>query len=109
MSGEQRFIATSPPARRAAHADKGYLARRLQHRSGLLKSRRHIRRLFSMAPQPSELDSEKPDYAMEKTRLCSSASCAGCGTAGNCSTVACWPSHSRVIRITCPSGNSSAS
>jgi len=29
--------------------------------------------------------------------------------AGNCSTVARWPSHSRVNRTTCPLGNSSAS
>ena len=30
-------------------------------------------------------------------------------SAGNCSTVARWPSHKRVTRTTCPSGNSSAS
>ena len=29
--------------------------------------------------------------------------------AGNCSTVARWPSHKRVTSTTCPSGNSSAS
>src|SRR6266581_4945714 len=31
------------------------------------------------------------------------------GKAGNCSTVACWPSHNRVSSTICPSGNSSAS
>jgi hypothetical protein len=29
--------------------------------------------------------------------------------AGNCSTVACWPSHRRVTSTICPSGNSRAS
>src|SRR6266568_2223914 len=31
------------------------------------------------------------------------------GKAGNCSTVACWPSHNRVSSTICPSRNSSAS
>jgi hypothetical protein len=34
---------------------------------------------------------------------------AGRALGGSCSTVACWPSHSRVSNTTCPSGNSSAS
>jgi hypothetical protein len=33
----------------------------------------------------------------------------GCSVAGNCNTVACWPSISRVSSTTCPSGNSNAS
>jgi hypothetical protein len=39
-------------------------------------------------------------------------SCAGLATradAGNCSTVARWPSHRRVTSAICPSGNSRAS
>ena len=34
---------------------------------------------------------------------------AGCGVAGNCNTVARWPSHRRVSSTTCPSENSKAS
>ena len=53
----------------------------------------------------------------QPTRMCSlalgaeagSAVPAGRRVAGNCRTVARWPSHKRVSRTTCPSGNSSAS
>ena len=38
-----------------------------------------------------------------------SSAVAGRDPAGNCSTVARWPSHKRVTSTTCPSGNSSAS
>jgi hypothetical protein len=58
---------------------------------------------------PRALDSEQPDYLMSELRFCSSAAFTGRGEAGNCSTVACWPSHSRVSSTVSPSGNSSAS
>src|SRR6266852_8177163 len=46
------------------------------------------------------------------SRTCGAAASsagAGCAAAGNCSTVARWPSHRRVSSTTCPSGNSNAS
>jgi hypothetical protein len=47
----------------------------------------------------------------ESARACGSAfsAVAGCAPAGNCNTVARWPSHRRVTSTTCPSGNSNAS
>src|SRR5262245_20972715 len=45
----------------------------------------------------------------ERNVLLSSASFAARGEAGNWSTVACWPSYSRVSSTVSPSGNSSAS
>jgi hypothetical protein len=51
----------------------------------------------------------QPDQATRGVRFCSSTSCAVRGAAGNCSTVACWPSRSELTSTTCPSGNSSAS
>ena len=62
-----------------------------------------------IAGKPGKLDSEKQDYAMKETRFCSSASCAACGAAGNCNTVACWSSSSVVSNTISPLGNSSAS
>jgi hypothetical protein len=44
------------------------------------------------------------------SRTCDLAgSFATSGMAGNCNTVARWPSHRRVSRTICPSGNSNAS
>ena len=49
----------------------------------------------------------------EDSRSCGSttvpSAVAAFAPAGNCSTVARWPSHKRVTSTTCPSGNSSAS
>jgi hypothetical protein len=48
----------------------------------------------------------------EDSRSCGStvlSAVAARALAGNCSTVARWPSHKRVTSTTCPSGNSSAS
>ena len=49
----------------------------------------------------------------EDSRSCGSttlpSAIAAFAPAGNCSTVARWPSHKRVTSTTCPSGNSSAS
>ena len=49
----------------------------------------------------------------EDSRSCGSttvpSAVEACDPAGNCSTVARWPSHKRVTSTTCPSGNSSAS
>src|SRR5258705_1846538 len=49
----------------------------------------------------------------EDSRSCRSATVSSAvaarDPAGNCSTVARWPSHKRVTSTTCPSGNSSAS
>src|SRR5207245_11505289 len=59
--------------------------------------------------QPGKLDSQQPDYLTSESRFCPSAAFTGRGEAGNCSTVACWPSHSRVSSTVSPSGNSSAS
>jgi hypothetical protein len=42
-------------------------------------------------------------------RICSCVALATRADAGNCSTVACWPSHRRVTSTICPSGNSRAS
>src|ERR1700730_13769232 len=42
-------------------------------------------------------------------RSCARASDSLAGLAGNCKTVASWPSHRNVRRRVCPSGNSSAS
>jgi hypothetical protein len=39
----------------------------------------------------------------------SGLSVARCAAAGNCNTVARWPSHRRVRSTICPSGNSNAS
>ena len=65
--------------------------------------------LFSIAPTARKLDGERPDQVTREPRFCGSASFVARGEAGNCSTVACCPSHSRVSNTTCPSGNSNAS
>jgi hypothetical protein len=61
------------------------------------------------AHRPGRLDREQPDYLTSESRFWPSAAFTGRGDAGNCSTVACWPSHSRVSSTVSPSGNSSAS
>jgi hypothetical protein len=48
-------------------------------------------------------------YLTSDSRFCPSAVLTGRGEAGNCNTVARWPSHSRVSNTVSPSGNSSAS
>ena len=57
----------------------------------------------------AKLDREQPNQLMIESRLCSCAAFTGRGVAGNCSTLARWPSHSRVSSTISPSGNSSAS
>ena len=52
--------------------------------------------LFSIAPTAKQADSERPDQVTREPRFCRSASFVARGEAGNCSTVACCPSHSRV-------------
>ena len=59
--------------------------------------------------EQSAPDSEQPDYLTSESRFCPSAALTGRGEAGNCTTVACWPSHSRVSSTISPSGNSRAS
>jgi hypothetical protein len=59
--------------------------------------------------QRGKLDCEQPDYLTSESRFWPSAAFTGRGEAGNCSTVACWPSHIRVSSTVSPSGNSSAS
>src|SRR5262245_18385476 len=70
---------------------------------------RHPGRSLLSCQQPGKLDREQPDYRTSEAPFCCSASFTGLGEAGNCSTVACWPSHSRVSSTVSPSGNSSAS
>jgi hypothetical protein len=54
-----------------------------------------------------------PQIESEDSRSCGSttvsSAVAARAPAGNCSTVARWPSHKRVTSTSCPSGNSSAS
>ena len=45
----------------------------------------------------------------QASRVASFSLTSGRAAAGNCSTVARWPTHRRVSSTTCPSGNSSAS
>ena len=52
---------------------------------------------------------KQPDQLTIESRLCSCAAFTGRGVAGNCSTLARWPSHSRVSSTISPSGNSNAS
>ena len=67
-------------------------------------------RTFSLFPNMKlGGNSEQPDYLTSKSRFCPSAAFIGRGEAGNCSTVACWPSRSRVSSTVSPSGNCSAS
>ena len=89
----------------------------ISHRS--LGSGRGRARFPDPAPRPStwwgtkkrrrKLDREQPNQLMIESRLCSCAAFTGRGVAGDCSTLARWPSHSRVSSTISPSGNSSAS
>src|SRR5262245_35047923 len=65
--------------------------------------------LLVSCKQASKLDSEQLSYLTSEPRFCRFASLTGRVEAGNCSTVARWPSHSRVSNTVSPSGNSSAS
>src|SRR5216684_4027976 len=58
--------------------------------------------------RPPTLNAAAP-YLTSESRFCPSAAFTGRPEAGNCSTAACWPSHSRVSSTVSPSGNSSAS
>jgi hypothetical protein len=60
-------------------------------------------------PRWLKLDNEQPDYQMSELRCCPAAAFTERAEAGNCNTVACWPSHIRVSSTISPSGNSSAS
>jgi hypothetical protein len=90
--------ATVPPRQR------GFIAAR-----GEWKSHRHPDGSLLSLRQPGKVDSKRPDQLTRESRFCCSASFLARGEAGNCSTVACWPSHSRASRTIFPSGNSSAS
>jgi hypothetical protein len=57
----------------------------------------------------SRFDREQSDQLTIESRLCSWAAYTGRAVAGNCSTLARWPSHIRVSSTISPSGNSSAS
>src|SRR6516164_1843660 len=58
---------------------------------------------------PTDTDLTRGRYPTNATRVCSSTSAGVDGCAGNCSTVASWPSHNSVSSTISPSGNSSAS
>src|SRR5262249_61456016 len=73
------------------------------------ESHRHPACLLLSCQQPCNLDREQPDYLTSELLFCRSAAFTGCGEAGSCSTLACWPSHRRVSSTVSPSGNSSAS
>src|SRR5215471_3146944 len=96
----------APPAVRAG--GRGFkTSRRFAHDPA--ESDRHPGRSLLSCQQPGKLDREQPDYRTSEAPFCRSAAFTGRGEAGNCSTVACWPSHSRVSSTVSPSGNSSAS
>src|SRR5499427_6749607 len=100
------LLAISPPAVRAG--GRGFkTSRRFAHDP--TASDRHRGRSLLSCRQPGKLDREQPDYRTSEAPFCRSAAFTGRGEAGNCSTVACWPSHSRVSSTVSPSGNSSAS
>src|SRR5439155_26802980 len=63
------------------------------------------------ARRMSELQSQNAasPYLTSESCFCLSAAFTGRPEAGNCSTVACWPSLMRVSSTVSPSGNSSAS
>jgi hypothetical protein len=73
------------------------------------ESHRHPGGSLPSGKQLGKLDREQPDYLTSESPFCRCAAFTGRGDAGNCSTVACWPSHSRVSSTVSPSGNSSAS
>src|SRR6266581_820851 len=96
--GAARMRLLAEPATRAGNAD--------------IRLRRHS----SWDPDGSFLSLSCPGFdrkqrhqATREPCLLSSAWLLVRGKAGNCSTVACWPSHNRVSSTICPSGNSSAS
>src|SRR5262245_2570280 len=97
-------------ARRRPWAAVGEALRHLAvSRTPPAESDRHPGRSLLSCKQPGKLDREQPDYRPSEAPFCRSAAFTGRGEAGNCSTVACWPSHSRVSSTVSPSGNSSAS
>ena len=73
------------------------------------KSHRHSDGSFYRYDSRAMHDRERPDQVTRVPCRCCSASFVARGEAGNCSTVACWPSHSRASRMIFPLGNSSAS
>src|SRR5262249_19069204 len=66
-------------------------------------------RWLSSIAVTSKLDRKQRHQATREPCLLSSVWLLVSGEAGNCSTVACCPSHSRVSSTICPPGNSSAS
>lgn len=75
-------------------------------------SHRLCRWLFVLQPRSARIR-PRDQIESEDSRSCRSttvsSAVAARDPAGNCSTVARWPSHKRVTSTTCPSGNSSAS
>src|SRR5215468_5218925 len=103
--GDLPFVRAPPAVRGGGRGFK--TSRRFAHDPA--ESDRHPGRSLLSCRQPGELDREQPDYRTSEAPFCRSAAFTGRGEAGNCSTVACWPSHSRVSSTVSPSGNSSAS
>src|SRR5215470_4422541 len=99
------FVRASPAAR--AEVSEALDVLRFAHDPP--ESDRHPARSLLSCQQPGKLDREQPDYLTSELLFCRSAAFTGCGEAGSCSTVACWPSHRRVSSTVSPSGNSSAS
>src|SRR6266571_8344150 len=66
-------------------------------------------RAITAAHEPWRRASMTRNYPAKATRSCACASSLVLGFAGNCNTVASWPSHKNVRRSICPSGSSSAS
>src|SRR6516162_6422639 len=98
-------VRASPAAR--AEVSEALDALRFAHNPP--QSERHFARSLLSCQQPGKLDREQPDYLTSELLFCRSPAVTGCGEAGSCSTVACWPSHRRVSSTVSPSGNSSAS
>src|SRR5262245_13021300 len=92
---------------RARRWARRWMSRRFAHDPA--ESDRHPGRSLLSCRQPGKLDREPPDYRTSEEPFCRSAAFTGRADTGNCSTVACWPSHSRVSSTVSPSGNSSAS
>src|SRR6266446_4008620 len=82
-------------------------SRRFTHHHS--ESDRHPGRSRLSCEQLGKLDRQQPDYLTSESPFCRSAAFTRRREAGNCSTVACWPSHSRVSSTVSPSGNSTAS
>jgi hypothetical protein len=116
-SGTRRLHATYYEASTGIHMGEsgrncqapGHLGKNSQSQ---FASHRLCRWLFVLQPRSARIR-PRDQIESEDSRSCGSttvpSAVAAFAPAGNCSTVARWPSHKRVTSTTCPSGNSSAS